>query len=92
MDSLTFSVTQEHIDKGVACKSSLCPVALALFDESCTDVTVDETCISFISSDVFYSCEELPTDLSNFIYLTDSSMVVRPATFTILVESDLWSV
>ena len=38
--TITFDVTQDHIDKGQAGKCDRCPIALALLDWGCDEVDV----------------------------------------------------
>lgn len=40
MKTITVKVTQEHIDKGIACDCEFCPLALALHDMGLTEAIV----------------------------------------------------
>ena len=83
---ITFTVTQEHLDKGVPCQMHCCPVALALKDIGYENAYVNGSYIEIFDGDTTYGTVDLSNNLTMFIYRIDGNIPVQPETFTIEVE------
>ena len=83
--TITFDVTQEHIDQGQAGKCDRCPIALALLDWGCDEVDVSSDKVEVRIG--LYSYIGEPADkIMLFIGMFDDggyADVVRPGTFTL---------
>ena len=83
--TITFDVTQNHIDKGQAGKCDRCPIALALLDWGCDEVFITSDKIE-ARIDKYCYIGEPNHKIMLFIGLFDDrhyADVVRPGTFTL---------
>lgn len=78
--TLTVNVEQKHIDKGDQCECDTCPVALALLDAGCDDVSVTYYYIDFTYKDEA-RCIATPDHIENFINDFDDGKDVKPFSF-----------
>ena len=83
--TITFDVTQNHIDKGQAGKCDRCPIALALLDWGCDEVHINSDEVEANINGNYYIGEPNHKILL-FISLFDDGYyadVLRPGTFTL---------
>lgn len=85
MKTITVTVTEDHIRRGVPQEPEFCPVALALetiFPAS-THISVDEEAVDLTHEDLRFQSVELPRSATRFIRAFDSGKPVEPFSFRV---------
>lgn len=80
--AITVTVTQAHIDKGVARECTRCPIALAMIDAGIAEPWVDEVTVCVGAFGV-----DLPAEAVAFVETFDNGDPVQPFAFELEIPS-----